>query len=125
MNGIYDLNSAACGAPGFISQQRKVAKPLHLQQLENALDMRPFMRYARDILSRPLSESEDNDGADEENNFMVGGEDQESDAADSNPGHRPAKKTRRKPSKAKLGTKEGISRIFSEYALIPSILHCT
>lgn len=40
------------------------AKPLELQRLEASLDMGPFMQYAHDVLSRPLtcsSESEDDE----------------------------------------------------------------
>ncbi|XP_037942615.1 chromatin-remodeling ATPase INO80-like [Teleopsis dalmanni] len=36
-----------------------MAKPLHLQRLERALDMKPFMKYAREILAKPLSSEDD------------------------------------------------------------------
>lgn len=29
-----------------------MAKPLHIQRIENALDLRPFMKYAESILSK-------------------------------------------------------------------------
>uniref|UniRef100_A0A1B0DNK0 Chromatin-remodeling ATPase INO80 n=1 Tax=Phlebotomus papatasi TaxID=29031 RepID=A0A1B0DNK0_PHLPP len=38
-----------------------LAKPLHIQRLEAALDMGPFMAYAQDFLSQPLSSSDDSD----------------------------------------------------------------
>lgn len=40
---------------------RKLAEPLHIQRLESALDMRPFMTYAQAMLSRPLTSSDDSD----------------------------------------------------------------
>lgn len=38
-----------------------LAKPLNIQRLEASLDIKPFISYAEDILSRPLSSSEDSD----------------------------------------------------------------
>ncbi|XP_059621349.1 chromatin-remodeling ATPase INO80 [Phlebotomus argentipes] len=38
-----------------------LAKPLHLQRLEAALDMGPFMAYAQDFLSRPLTSSDESE----------------------------------------------------------------
>lgn len=38
-----------------------LAKPLSIQRLEASLDIKPFIAYAEDILSRPLSSSEDSD----------------------------------------------------------------
>lgn len=42
-------------------QGQQLAKPLNLQRLETSLDIHPFLTYAQDILSRPLSSSEDSD----------------------------------------------------------------
>lgn len=39
----------------------KSAEPLHIQRLEACLDIGPFMKYAQDILSRPLTSSDDSD----------------------------------------------------------------
>ncbi|XP_037892218.1 chromatin-remodeling ATPase INO80 [Glossina fuscipes] len=36
-----------------------MAEPLHIQRLEQVLDMRPFMVYAREIMGRPLSSDEE------------------------------------------------------------------
>lgn len=38
-----------------------VAKPLYMQRLEASLNIDPFMSYAQEILSQPLSSSEDSD----------------------------------------------------------------
>ncbi|XP_037038168.1 chromatin-remodeling ATPase INO80 isoform X2 [Bradysia coprophila] len=40
---------------------QKSAEPLHIQRLEACLDLGPFMKYAQDILSRPLTSSDDSD----------------------------------------------------------------
>lgn len=52
MPGIMNMNA-------YRSQQ--LAKPLGIQRLEASLDLHPFLAYAQDILSRPLSSSEDSD----------------------------------------------------------------
>ncbi|XP_055594739.1 chromatin-remodeling ATPase INO80 [Uranotaenia lowii] len=52
---------AHLSAGGGVFKNRKMAKPLHIQRLEAALDMRPFMAYAREMLSKPLTSSEDED----------------------------------------------------------------
>ncbi|XP_054726718.1 chromatin-remodeling ATPase INO80 isoform X1 [Anastrepha obliqua] len=52
--------------------QVRIAEPLHIQRLEAALNMRPFMEYARHVLSQPLS-SGDESNATEENEVKVGG----------------------------------------------------
>lgn len=39
---------------------QKTAEPLHIQRLEACLDLGPFMKYAQEILSRPLT-SDDSD----------------------------------------------------------------
>lgn len=41
--------------------EHNVAKPLHLQRLEASLDIEPFMAYAQEILSHPLTSGEDSD----------------------------------------------------------------
>lgn len=38
-----------------------MAKPLYIQRLEASLNVEPFMSYAQEILSQPLSSSEDSD----------------------------------------------------------------
>lgn len=38
-----------------------MAKPLYIQRLEASLNIEPFMTYAQDILSNPLTSSEDSD----------------------------------------------------------------
>lgn len=40
---------------------RKIAKPLNLQRLEIALDMKPFMEHAQSIISQPLSSEDEDD----------------------------------------------------------------
>lgn len=40
---------------------QKLAEPLHIQRLEACLDLGPFMKYAQEILSRPLTSSDDSD----------------------------------------------------------------
>ncbi|XP_059218024.1 LOW QUALITY PROTEIN: chromatin-remodeling ATPase INO80 [Stomoxys calcitrans] len=52
MNGIIDQHNG----PGPSS---RMAEPLHIQRLEAALDMRPFMQHARDVMSRPLTSPEE------------------------------------------------------------------
>lgn len=41
--------------------QSKIAKPLNLQRLEIALDMKPFMEHAQSIVSQPLSSDDEDD----------------------------------------------------------------
>lgn len=49
-------------AAGFNMQhEHTMAKPLYIQRLEASLNIEPFMSYAQDILSHPLSSSEDSD----------------------------------------------------------------
>lgn len=43
---------------------QNIAKPLHLQRLEAALNVGSFMQYAQNIISRPLSSSENSDSDD-------------------------------------------------------------
>uniref|UniRef100_A0A1A9X1K8 Chromatin-remodeling ATPase INO80 n=1 Tax=Glossina brevipalpis TaxID=37001 RepID=A0A1A9X1K8_9MUSC len=43
------------------SSHSVMAVPLHLQALEQSLDMRPFMAYARGIMGRPLSTDEEDE----------------------------------------------------------------
>lgn len=38
-----------------------MAKPLDLQRLESSLNIEPFMTYAQEIVSQPLSSSDDSD----------------------------------------------------------------
>lgn len=52
MPGIMNMNS---------QQGQKLAKSLNIQRLEASLDIRPFLTYAQEILSKPLSSSEDSD----------------------------------------------------------------
>lgn len=40
---------------------QSMAKSLDIQRLESSLNMEPFLTYAQDILSQPLSSSEDSD----------------------------------------------------------------
>lgn len=40
---------------------KTLAKPLYMQRLESCLNIAPFMSYAQDILSHPLSSSDDSD----------------------------------------------------------------
>lgn len=114
MNGVFKMESESPSE--VIPQQRKLAKPLHIQQIENALDMRPFMRYARDILSRPLSESDENEVVEDESALGDPEEDRISDRSKKtmaiNSVHHPqgsskCRKTRKKSPEIKLGTKEG------------------
>lgn len=43
------------------NSHQKSAEPLHIQRLEACLDIGPFMKYAQEILSRPLTSSDDSD----------------------------------------------------------------
>lgn len=89
MNGIIEQQNGA----GSSSHLPQMAEPLHIQRLEAALDMRPFMSYARDVLSRPLSSPDDTEGEDSQG--------EETDDVEKLPGE-----VKRKKSK-KLGTKQG------------------
>jgi hypothetical protein len=42
----------------------QLAKPLHIQRLEKSLDMKPFMIFAQNVLSQPLTD--DTDSSDSE-----------------------------------------------------------
>lgn len=47
----------------------KMAKPLHIQRLEKALDLSPFMKYAESVLSKndEIGNSSDDDGIKRDN----------------------------------------------------------
>lgn len=87
MNGIIEQ-------PAEAGSSQQMAQPLHLQRLEAALDMRPFMNYAREVMSKPLTSPEDTE-VDESQ-----GEESE-DEEGRLPGQAKKKKTK------KLGTKQG------------------
>uniref|UniRef100_A0A1I8N1Y1 Chromatin-remodeling ATPase INO80 n=1 Tax=Musca domestica TaxID=7370 RepID=A0A1I8N1Y1_MUSDO len=57
MNGVIEQENVALPA-------MQMAEPLHIQRLEAALDMRPFMQQAREILSRPLTSPEESEADD-------------------------------------------------------------
>ncbi|XP_058985395.1 chromatin-remodeling ATPase INO80-like, partial [Musca domestica] len=57
MNGVIEQENVALPA-------MQMAEPLHKQRLEAALDMRPFMQQAREILSRPLTSPEESEADD-------------------------------------------------------------
>uniref|UniRef100_W8APB8 Chromatin-remodeling ATPase INO80 n=1 Tax=Ceratitis capitata TaxID=7213 RepID=W8APB8_CERCA len=61
-----------------MTNQRTIAEPLHIQRLEAALNMKPFMEYARQILSKPLSSGDDSI-ATEEDEANRGGTDNSED----------------------------------------------
>lgn len=47
---------------GFnLNHGQEMAKPLFTQRLEASLNIDPFISYAQEILSQPLSSSEDSD----------------------------------------------------------------
>lgn len=49
-------------AVGFnLNHNHTIAKPLYIQRLEASLNIDPFLSYAQDVLSKPLSSSEDSD----------------------------------------------------------------
>lgn len=50
-----------CGLNFFPQRGQTLAKPLSIQRLEASLDINPFVSYAEEILSRPLSSGEDSD----------------------------------------------------------------
>lgn len=55
-------DSVISNSAGYnVHHEYSVAKPLHLQRLEASLNIEPFMAYAQDILSHPLTSSEDSD----------------------------------------------------------------
>lgn len=90
MNGIIEQQQNGAGS------SRQMAEPLHLQRLEAALDMRPFMNYARNVLAMPLTSPDETEAEDSL------GEDSD-DGIDKMPGEAKKKKTK------KLGTKQGES----------------
>lgn len=55
-------DSSITNAAGFnLHHEHTVAKPLCIQRLEASLNIEPFMTYAQEILSHPLSSSDDSD----------------------------------------------------------------
>lgn len=55
-------NSVISNSAGYnLNHDHNVAKPLHLQRLEASLNIEPFMVYAQEILSHPLTSSEESD----------------------------------------------------------------
>lgn len=80
------------------SQQQHIAEPLHIQQLEAALNMRPFMEHARKVLSQPLSSSDDSNATEEDESQGDGVADNFDDEADG----------ARKKRNRRIGTKDGI-----------------
>lgn len=44
-----------------LNHGQPMAKPLYIQRLEASLNIEPFMAYAQEILSQPLSSSEESD----------------------------------------------------------------
>lgn len=55
-------DSSLTNSLGFVAQHgQTVAKPLYIQRLEASLNIDPFISYAQEILSHPLSSSEDSD----------------------------------------------------------------
>lgn len=55
-------DSVISNSAGYnVHHEHDVAKPLHLQRLESSLNIEPFMAYAQEILSHPLTSSEDSD----------------------------------------------------------------
>lgn len=42
----------------------KTVKPLHIQRLEQALDLKPFMKEAEKILNRPIDSDDDSNSSD-------------------------------------------------------------
>lgn len=55
-------DSTVPNAIGFnLNHGQAMAKPLYIQRLEASLNVDPFMAYAQEILSQPLSSSEDSD----------------------------------------------------------------
>lgn len=58
-----DMNDTTIADPMVFDAHdlQSMAKPLDLQRLESSLNIEPFMNYAQEILSQPLSSSEDSD----------------------------------------------------------------
>lgn len=55
-------DSKVSKAVGFnLNHGQPIAKPLYIQRLEASLNIEPFMAYAQEILSHPLSSSEESD----------------------------------------------------------------
>lgn len=55
-------DSTITNAVGFnLNHGQAMAKPLYTQRLEASLNIEPFIAYAQEILSQPLSSSEDSD----------------------------------------------------------------
>ena len=94
MNGVIEQPQQPQNVASS-SAAMQMAEPLHLQRLEAALDMRPFMHYARDILSHPLTSPEDTEADDSHGN-----------ETDDDDGVKLPGETKKKKSK-KLGTKQG------------------
>lgn len=90
MNGIV-VDQEQQVPPSGPSNQ--MAQPLHIQRLEAALDMRPFMQQAREVLSRPLTSPEETEVED-------------SQAEESFEDEYGVPGTKKKKTK-KLGTKQG------------------
>lgn len=90
MNGIIEQQNGA-------GSSHQMAEPLHLQRLEAALDMRPFMSYAREVMSKPLTSPEETEGEDSPG-------DDTDDEVEKLPGEVKKKKSK------KLGTKQGESQ---------------
>nr|CAD7459848.1 unnamed protein product [Timema tahoe] len=44
-----------------VAPSREMAKPLHIQQLENALDVRPFLAYVEHIINTPITDESSSD----------------------------------------------------------------
>ncbi|XP_011184936.1 chromatin-remodeling ATPase INO80 isoform X2 [Zeugodacus cucurbitae] len=76
--------------------QQRIAEPLHIQRLEAALNMRPFMEYARKVLSQPLSSGDDSNATEDDEPQGV----DDTDNSDEEAGGTRKKRNRR------LGTKE-------------------
>lgn len=93
MNGIIEQQQQQNGATGNSTHLQQMAEPLHIQRLEAALDMKPFMSYARDVLSRPLSSPDDTEAEDSQG--------EETDDVEKLPGEVKKRKSK------KLGTKQG------------------
>lgn len=91
MNGIIEPHANG------LDSSREMAEPLHIQRLEAALDMRPFMQYAKEVMSRPLTSPEDSEVDDDSNG------DNSNDDEDIATGSGVSKKKRVR----KLGTKQG------------------
>ncbi|XP_067614395.1 chromatin-remodeling ATPase INO80 [Eurosta solidaginis] len=96
--GVGPPTNARAANNADISQSRPklVAEPLHIQRLEAALNMRPFMEYARHVLSEPLSSPGDSSEEDDAKK----GHDRNSDNSDDQEGGMSKKKKRL------MGTKE-------------------